>query len=325
MKNINLLPKAPRSKRIFVPLLVLSVFFFLILSTSLLYAGHYFTNNMQNVEEQIALTNASIQTLTQQRQLDEQSINYQNLQAEIDKLKNKRIDWIPVLETISAKLPLTGRMLSAEIPKDEKNVGNNGANPAVTQTTPVIANLKLEFATLSSVADYIALLQSSSLFNSISILSAIKTEKTFSTAVARSPSPVTSNTQAASVQTDEVIKRVFEDTLTEGGSEGDKLLNELKWTMNQQIANQEYGLKLPDKTFNDETNTQSEQDDTSALTDADFEDARKTLSEMKMKSEKSTEVEIKTPTAANPAATAQKYNVYEVVIEITLKNPVKSK
>ncbi|MGO4494344.1 hypothetical protein AB4114_00335 [Paenibacillus sp. 2RAB27] len=325
MKNINLLPKAPRSKRIFLPLLVLSVLFFLILSSSLLYAGHYFKNNMQHVEDQIALTNASIQTLTQQRQLDEQSINYQNLHAEIDKLKNKRIDWIPVLETISAKLPATGRILSAEIPKDENKEQNNGSNSAVSQTTPVLVNLKLEFAALSSVADYISLLQSSSMFNSISILSAVKTEKTFSTAVASSPSPVTTNTQAASGQTVENIKKVFEDTLTEGGNEGDKLLNELKWTMNQQIAKQEYGLKLPDKKFNNETNTQIDQDDTSALTDADFEDARKTLSEMKMKSEKSTEAEAKTPSTANQASTAQKYNVYEVVIEITLRNPVTSK
>ncbi|KRE59511.1 hypothetical protein [Paenibacillus sp. Soil750] len=325
MKNINLLPKAPRSKRIFLPLLVASLSFFLILSSSLLYAGHYFNSNMQNVENQIVLTNASIQSLTKQRQLDEQSINFQNLQAEIDILKNKRIDWIPVLETISTKLPVTGRILSAEIPKNENKEQNNGANSAVSQVTPVIVSLKTEFAALSSVADYISLLQSSSLFNSISILTAVKTEKTFSAVVASSPSPVTSNTQATQLQTDENIKKVFEDTLTEGGNEGDKLLNELKWTINQQIAKREYGLKLPDKKFNDETNTQIDQNDTSALTDADFEDARKTLSEMKMQSEKSTEAEAKTPSTANPAATAQKYNVYEVVIEITLKNPVNSK
>ncbi|CAH1196618.1 hypothetical protein PAECIP111891_00911 [Paenibacillus allorhizoplanae] len=325
MRNINLLPKAPRSKRIFVPLLLSSVSFFLILSSSLVYAGHYFNSNMQNVENQIVLTNASIQSLTKQRQLDEQSINFQNLQTEIDKLKNKRVDWIPILETISTKLPTTGRILSAEIPKDENKAQNNGANSAVSQATPIIVSLKLEFAALSSVADYISLLQSSSLFSSISILTAVKTEKTFSPAVASSPSPVTSSTQPTSVQTNENIKKVFEDTLTEGGNEGDKLLNELKWTINQQIAKQEYGLKLPDKKFNEETNTQMDQNDTSALTDADFEDARKTLNEMKMKSEKSTEAEAKTPSTANPAATAQKYNVYEVVIEITLKNPVNSK
>ncbi|CAN7572932.1 hypothetical protein LJR153_004157 [Paenibacillus sp. LjRoot153] len=325
MRNINLLPKEPRSKRIFVPLLVSSVLFFLILTSALLYAGHYFKNNMQNVENQIALTNASIQASTQQRQLDEQSINYQNLQAEIDKLKKKRIDWIPVLDTISTKLPATGRILSAEIPKVEKKVANLDTNSTTTQTAPVIVNLKLEFGALSTVADYILLLQNSSLFESVSVLSAVKTEKSFVSAAVSSPSPNITNTQSTSVNTDENIKKMFEDTLSEGGNEGDKLLNELKWTINQQIAKQKYGLKLPDKKFNDGTNLQDDQDETSALTDADFEDARKTLDEMKVKSEKSTETAAKAPSTVNPTTSAQKFNVYEVVIEITLNNSVKSK
>lgn len=323
MKNINLLPKVPKLQRIFIPLLVLSVVFFLTLSSSLLYVSHYFKNDKQNVENQIVLSNASIQTLTQQRQMDEQSLNYQNLQAEIDKYKTKRIDWIPVLETISSKLPLAGRILSAEIPKDEKKVETNGTNPAASQAAPVTMNLKLEFANLSSLADYMVLLQSSSLFHSVSILSAVKTEKTFSTPVASAPSTVITNSQAVSVQKDENVKKGFEDTLVEDGNEGDKLLNELKWTMNQQIAKREFGLTLPNKTFDKDTNSQIAQEDTSALTDEDWEDARKTLSEMK--NETTVQPEVNMSSIANQPIPAQKFNVYEVIIAITLNNSIKSK
>ncbi|MNR10771.1 hypothetical protein D3C85_1270370 [compost metagenome] len=215
--------------------------------------------------------------------------------------------------------------MSAEIPKEEKRQENNGSNATTPQASPVYVNLKLEFAALSSVADYIAILQSSSLFESISIQSAVKTEKSFVPAAVSSPSPVTKNTQSTTVNTDGNIKKMFEDTLTDGSSEGDKLLNELKWTINQQIAKQEYGVTLPDKKIDDGTNKQDVQDDTSALTDADFEDARKKLDVMKMNAEKSSETTAKTPSPADSAASVQKFNVYEVVIEIKLKNSVKSK
>lgn len=283
---------------------------------------------MQNVENQIALTNASIQALTKQRQLDEQTFNYQNLQAEIDKLKKKRIDWIPVLETISSKLPSTGRILSAEMANEEKKEDNNGANPAVPQTEPVIVNLKLEFGALTSVADYILLLQSSSLFDSVSIMSAIKTEKTFSTPIASLPGSNGTNTQSTTVNTEDNINKIFEDTLTDSKNEGDNLLNELKWTINQQIAKQEFGLKLPDKNFGTKLqDDQYDQDETSALTDADYEDARKTLEDMKKKSATSSETGANSPSVENSnpaAASVQKFNVYEVVIEIALKNSVDS-
>jgi Tfp pilus assembly protein PilN len=323
MKNINLLPKVPRAKRIFLPVLVSSILFFLLLSSVFLYAGQYFKSNLQNVENQIALTNASIQSLTNQRQLDEQTINYQNLQTEIDKLKKKRTDWIPVFEMISSKLPATGRILSAEIPKEDKKEDKKGTPAAAPQAAQVIVNLKLEFTSLSSVADYISLLQRSSLFDSVSIQSAVKTEKTFVKTAASSPSPAPTNTQSTTANTAENIKKSFENTITEGGNEGDKLLNELKWTINQQIAKQEYGVTLPDKKFNDGTKTQDAHDETSALTDADFEAARKTLDEMKKKAAAPKET-VKLSTA-NPAASAQKFILYEVTLEITLKNPVESK
>ncbi|SDN82854.1 hypothetical protein SAMN04487897_10562 [Paenibacillus sp. yr247] len=189
MKNINLLPKIPRARRIFLPVLMASTLLFLMLSSTFLYAGHYFKSNLQNVKAQIALTNASIQALTNQRQLDEQTLNYQALQAEIDKLKKKRIDWIPVFEVLSSKLPATGRILSAEIPKDENKEVKNGISAAATQVDLMKVNLKLEFAALSSVADYISLLQRSSLIESVSIQSAVKMEKTFVTAAVNSQYP----------------------------------------------------------------------------------------------------------------------------------------
>jgi hypothetical protein len=312
MKNLNLLPKIPKSKRIFLPTLLIFITVMVVMSSGIWYGRVLLSSNITQTQLKITEAETAVRHLTAQREQDAMTRDYMNLFAQVKQLRASRVSWSPVLTLITSNLPKEARMLSASIPKDDGGAASAGAS---SSSAPVV-QLSLEFAGLSQAAEYVLLLQRSDLIQSVAIQSAVKTEKIFTPLVADT-SKATNEASKAGGQSNltvEEIEKQLESKIPEATTEAEELLNQLEWTIKQEMVSQRFGFKLPDKNFTGTSIDESQLP--GPLTKEDILQAKQELESSLKPEVLGNNTFPDTPDTIEPGS---KLHIYQVSVKIQLK------
>lgn len=317
MRNINLLPKTPVSQKIFVPALSAVLSISILAASGILYSSKWLADDRKRTEQQIATTQASIQTLTAQRQVDATTRDYTTLLSQAQMLIDSKVNWSPILTLLTSSLPKEARMLSATVSKEVAPVNpanTTGTNEANAQNI----QLSLEFAGLTQAAEYMMLLQRSELIAEVAIQSVVKTERTYTPIINDVSQPADRSLESSPKEiTAEQLEKSLTSSIPKAQTEADELLNQLAWTINQGMASQQFGIKLPDKNFTDPAVNENQL--ISPLTKEDLIEARRQLDAAKQllgadrnaTTSQTTEI----PDAVEPDSTL---HIYQVSLNIEL-------
>jgi Tfp pilus assembly protein PilN len=149
LRDINLLPRKSYVEKSFIPLLLLSVSISLLTSVLLIFTVHRTDVTMIQKADQISLINERVRELNQLGQIDQTTNDYNAFNDELRKVKENRRYWMPVFDLLSSNVPPTARIVMMAA-KEDRNM-----------------SLNMEFADLQQVADFVANLQKSSVFDDV--------------------------------------------------------------------------------------------------------------------------------------------------------------
>jgi hypothetical protein len=228
MMNINLLPRVPLIKKVFLPALIaiITIFSVLILTISV----SSLQMKLENAETSVQI-NALESSLTeiQQEKIAEPIVkDYNELSAVIQALDVTRYAWKQVIQDISNLLPSDSRVLSMSLSADHKLM------------------IDMQSKDMEAMAQYMDRLGRLPYFNKIQ-LNTITQEEIFYRPVE----------EEADTPTDENLGQLtFEQLLDNlkaqvpaSQSEQDEALNELQWLVQQEVAKDQLGITLPDESF----------------------------------------------------------------------------
>jgi hypothetical protein len=159
MRSINLLPRKPLIKKIFLPLLLLSILFSLSLCAGLL----YFTTNYQiefkdNTNEMQAME-TRMQQLTKEREIDPLTPDFIKYSALVQKLKSQQMYWNPIYDAVTRLMPEVARVLDMKLDKSGKML------------------LTMDFLELHQIVDYMIRLEQSGVIEEVIVNRIARLEK----------------------------------------------------------------------------------------------------------------------------------------------------
>jgi hypothetical protein len=343
MKNINLLPKIPLIRRMYIPLIIGTLIVSVTFAGGLLFYGIYLKAGTAQKETQSKELSNSIQALRLQKTLDNQTKDYQSLAADVAIIKQSRRFWLPLMELTTTQLPEVARIISMNIV-----AGTNGGNstsssspqPSATGKQAVGAEKQLaitaEFGELVQVAEYVLRLQQSPLLGNVTIKSMQRVEGEIP--IPPVPVPVIPPTESSSpppLSKEEEMTKIIEDQIAPAETKGEELLNQLRLLMDEQMYEQQFDVELPDlssrasdssKTYG--SNSFEEIIQGSSITLKELNEARKQIEQFKKFNLPETPTTVSpSPIATVPAggSQAKKYAKYQVQLELSLKEPIQGK
>lgn len=305
MRNINLLPRKPLINKIYLPLLITMICFFVATGVSLsLYSFTTHSNNTsgQNEVDKLQLR---INELNNLHQADPLIADYEAFVTQVKQLKSERRDWVPFFNMITTNLFKSSRIIKMAVNKDE------------------VVTLNMEFTSLKDAAEYTTLLQRFELTEQAE-MDKIKL-------IYKSDSPPNSAGMNGSIAlpttppTTSEPNKVSADQLLgmlgpkEGNatSESDQLLNQINAIINKQSVKQQYGIDLPASSSPNAPILEG-----TPFSEQEIKAAQSALDNFKQK-QLTNNPAIKTP--AVPTGTPEahinltQYYVYEAAISIKLK------
>jgi Tfp pilus assembly protein PilN len=244
MNNINLLPKISKSQKIFVPALVAIVSITAIISLSLLYFSSTIQQTNVDKEQELTQLSASIQNITNLRQLDTETSAYKTLYQAVETLKSGRYYWNPVFQLITGSLPETSRLLSADVPNEE----SSSEQTAEKKESSLKVSMQLEFAEFTQIAEYMSLLERSPLVARAEVPSIVKVTRTYT------------STEPESTGDEETSEEVSESEL----SSDSVLLNELRTNIEETLTDERFS----------QSDVQENPDDRSGSDDTGFSNTK---------------------------------------------------
>lgn len=152
MRAINLLPRIPFVQKWLIPLLALIVMATVGGILLLSYAYFHANSAGDRAHQQIQSLQTAIAGLKQSQQIDATTQDYNHLQEAVSSLQKRRRDWLPVINTITSKMPIATRLYDFDAKQD----------------TIV---LKLQSSSIKELATYMTSLENSGLFKTISVQS----------------------------------------------------------------------------------------------------------------------------------------------------------
>ncbi|WP_135551045.1 PilN domain-containing protein [Paenibacillus cymbidii] len=152
MRAINLLPRIPFVQKWLIPLLALIVMATVGGILLLSYAYFHANSAGERSQNQIQSLQTSIANLKKAQQIDATTQDYTRLQQAVSNLQKRRRDWLPVINTITSKMPVATRLYDYDAKED----------------TIV---LKLQSSSIQELAAYMTSLENSGLFKSITVQS----------------------------------------------------------------------------------------------------------------------------------------------------------
>ncbi|WP_281887218.1 hypothetical protein [Paenibacillus sp. YYML68] len=253
MRNINLVPKIPTIKRLFVPLLVLAGSVTALLAALLLTLHMYVQSGLTDKAAQIDQLTANVRVMMQQRTIDSVTLEYNKLQKEVQQLSHDRFNWMPVIDLLTSELPETARLLSVKNKASEESDASLAQPPANTKAAAgeqQVETVELlgDFASLEQTMEYVVRLQQSGLVKRVDISTVARSVVN----AAGQLVPVDSFNQSGSVGgatsssgMDAYIQSMS-SALKPAETPGDALLNELRWMVTSEMAKQQHDVELPD-------------------------------------------------------------------------------
>ncbi|TBL80226.1 hypothetical protein [Paenibacillus thalictri] len=255
MKNINLIPRVPFVQKHVLSLAVSVAGLFVVISAVIVAYSYEARFDRAANENTISQLEAQIQFLSKQKAEDPLVKPFTSFTNQVNVLKTSRRNWTPVIEQLTANLPNTARLLTAEAGPNNDQQGQPGAKEQLTVT--------YEFADFIQSADYILLLQKSDFIENITInyvnrmetTPAPKADPAVAGAAAGQPgnlSGVSAGTDPAKPKTGktkEDLINELEKQMPATENKSDELLNQLRWSMSQQLLERNFGIKVPDKNF----------------------------------------------------------------------------
>lgn len=335
MKNINLVPKVPRIQQIFMPALIASSLFSLSIAGALMVYYSHLGSGLTELQAKSSSLNASVKVLIQKRTVDPQTNDYNLLSADVQKLKENRRYWLPVMELITSQLPEVARVTSVDSGDAQSNAPSTQAaqtqgNQSSNLPTAAVSRIKIsgEFAELTQIAEYIIRLQRSPLVDNISITNVQRMEialASSASATSGTASIIPNSLLAGSGYAEGDYLRSLESSMKPAESQGDELLNQLRWMVTQQMVGQQFGIQVPDKPITT-PGTGSKKSNAvpgSALTEEDFGQARAKVEQFKKQSPANNN----NPSALNNKEEPKLPSVrkYSVTFELTLKKQANEK
>jgi Tfp pilus assembly protein PilN len=325
LRNINLIPRKPFAQKAFVPLLASGIGSSVLVAVILCTIYYNYNVNTGQQEEQIKAMQSRIQQLNSLRVLDQLTTDYNMLSAEISKLKENRNYWIPVFELMSKSVPASARVVSMGVKPNEQEK----------------MVMSMEFSDLATVAEYMTVLQGSSIFQTVGVQSITKVDKKPASELDREQQ-ATANTNNQTATTldakglQELLKpetststtitkdnylKMLEDSLKVPTSKSDEILNEMDWVITGQASKQQHQIPLPEKSFQSSSPVDelSASFKTNPFSRIELEKAKEEVESLK-------KLQIKDNAPAAAAKTDPKLiPVYQVAFELSLKKLSKPK
>jgi len=152
MRAINLLPRIPFVQKWLIPLLALIVMATVGGILLLSYAYFHANSAGERSQNQIQSLQTAIANLKKAQQIDTTTQDYTRLQEAVSNLQKRRRDWLPIINTITSKMPVATRLYDYDAKED----------------TIV---LKLQCSSIQELAAYMSSLEQSGSFKSITVQS----------------------------------------------------------------------------------------------------------------------------------------------------------
>ncbi|MDF2960942.1 MAG: hypothetical protein K0S39_2677 [Paenibacillus sp.] len=313
MRNINLLPRKPYVEKAFIPLLVLTVSIFLLMTVLLVFSVYSSDTTTNKKTAQIAEMQQRIQRLNAVRQVDQTTLDYTKFNEELRKVKETRRYWVPVFELLSNNVPPTARIVNMGVEEQEK------------------MSLNMEFADLTQIANFMTLLQKASLFDNVTVISIEKVQKKLITENDKQPeksltdpsnglgndtfNPNNKRTESTERElTKEEYLQMVEKQSIVPTTQSDELLNEINWIINQQASKQQLNIELPEKSFSTPIDDNA-LPKTNPFSKQEMDNARKKLDELKK-----TKIVSKDQSQPKVDEVIPDIIIYQVSFELKLKN-----
>jgi hypothetical protein len=235
--NINLLPRKSRIQKIFWPVMLSVIIIYALIALILVYAEFNNGASIEEKNEEIVKLQTEINSLRVIRQPDPLAEDFQDFQSDVSALKQFRRDWIQIVEQISTSLPLTSRVLSFQV----NELGE--------------LEMESQFADLQQVAEYIAVLSESDSIESVNATNIVRVDLANISTV--TPTNITDgaletipgltnqiDNTTNFTNPDDFIANL-EGNITPPQDESERILNELRWLMEQKAAKEQHGILVP--------------------------------------------------------------------------------
>ncbi len=246
--NINLLPRKSRFQKIFWPVMLTVIIIYVSVALFLVYTEFNNGASIEEKKEEIVQLQTEINNLRAIRQPDPLAEDFLDFQSDVTALKEFRRDWIQILNQISTALPTTSRVISFQV----NTLGE--------------LEMDSQFANLQQVAEYVAKVGQ---IDSIESVNATKIARVELTGASATPSDNSISgvledipglgqklTAPEYISPDDFIANL-EENLTPPQDESERILNELRWLMEQKATQQEHGITLPTIEMPDVPNIES--------------------------------------------------------------------
>lgn len=214
------------------------ILIYALIVVSLMYTNF---NNGSSIEEknnEIVILQTEISNLRVIRQPDPLAVDFNDFQSDINILKQYRRDWIQIYQQITHAMPENARLLSVEV---------NGAAELV---------MDFQFTSLQQIAEFTAIvgelkgIASASATNielvELANITATEPPTNSGEAIDENEGPDDQVDQStANMDVDEFIE-YLENNIDPPKDESERILNELRWLMEQKSAEDQHGIIVPD-------------------------------------------------------------------------------
>ncbi|WP_159883463.1 PilN domain-containing protein [Paenibacillus puerhi] len=321
MNSINLLPRKPRSERLFWPVLsVTALTVVLSFGTLAVFQYKLSETSVQHAQYKQQLQ-ARIQVLQQQHVEEPRTADYRRLLQEVKSLEGRRVDWLPSLHGITSSLPEAARLLSV---RKADAAGGESSVPAAAQASQAAGLLPsqklvalLEFSDFKQIADYVLNMKKNEIFQDVAIVSVEKKEIILPVPVAMAAASHTGIDRRPSDPTlkEKFLQETKQQKQAPLATKSEELLSELDWLISGKMYEQEHGVTLPDRRFTSENPVGS-----SPISEDELKKAREQVNKFEAMFEQTGPApEEQQDTGADTPAMEKKAVVYTVNLEILTK------
>lgn len=230
MKNINLLPRVPLERRIFIPVMTaiisVHVLVIVLLVIWIMNAG----SSISNAQLEIDRLKAEIQAEAALRVPDPFTVDYEHFKSDITQIKERIRDWSPIMGLVAENLPWNARLTD------------------VSAQSRDMLSVRLQFKDAALIPQYISLLQQNDDVQKVIVSSLVRSE--FLPVVDSEESGLlTTGEEDQSEDKLDSFDRYIEQlqsTLDEPADEAEEALFNMKWWMERRAAMRQHGYALPE-------------------------------------------------------------------------------
>ncbi len=229
MMNINLLPKIPFIRKLFMPLLIGIIAFCVIIYAVMLATTINFSSRINQAERDLIQLNKQNVDLQKTLVADPLVKQYEELSNGIEAIQLTRYDWRDMIESVANLIPHQSRILSMGVNEEFEFM------------------VILQSQDMEKQADFLGRVEQLAFFESVTLQGVTRNELTTQTNENRNINPLFGTPSQLSYE--DLIEEM-EKEIPEVDSEQSAALNELQWFVQQQMIQSEIGLQLPDRTYN---------------------------------------------------------------------------